>query len=88
MFESVQYVEHKGELTPRETVVGVFADEIEAVRAAREARRLFMQSDSTDYAWWTVKESGATLANFIADSRSNKEFVLDLTAGELVELPQ
>ncbi len=26
------------------------------------------------------------LANFIADSKSNKEFVLDLTSGELVEI--
>ena len=39
---------------------------------------------------WTAEEvqgqTGARLATFIADSKSAKEFVLDLTSGELVEI--
>jgi hypothetical protein len=45
-----------------------------------------MTGDETEYAWWLVRENGARLANFIADSNSDKEFVLDLTSGELVEI--
>jgi hypothetical protein len=33
-----------------------------------------------------VRKTGARLAEFIADSTSNKEFVLDLSSGELVEV--
>ena len=61
-------------------------DEIGAVTAARQARDSFATSGSSAYAWWVVREQGARLANFIADSRSEKEFVLDFRTGELVEV--
>jgi hypothetical protein len=87
MFEAVQFVEVTGEVAPRETTLGQFEQEIDAVNASRTARREFLSTGSSDYAWWIVREDGARLANFIADSKSGKEFVLDLDSGELIEIP-
>jgi hypothetical protein len=87
MYEAVEFVEVMGEIAPRETSLGVFEDELEAVHAARSAKRDFFTSGSADYAWWIVREEGAQLAHFIADSKSDKEFVLDLRSGELVQVP-
>lgn len=86
MFEAVEFIDRKAEPTapPEEVVLGEFADETEAVAAARFARDQFEAVE--DYAWWIVRQSGARLARWIADSRSDKEFVLDLTSGELVEV--
>jgi hypothetical protein len=70
-----------------ETHLGEFDREIDAVEVARAARSEFMESGADEYAWWVVREVGARLANFIADSKSKKEFALDLTSGELVEIP-
>ncbi len=86
MFEAVQFIDRKAHLTapPEETVLGVFEDETEAVEFARQARKSFVSTE--DYAWWLVRHSGARIARWIADSRSSKEFVLDLTSGELVEV--
>lgn len=87
MFEAVQFIEYRGVPEPVETVLAEHSDELDAVTVAREARRTFMESDADEYAWWVVREKGAKLANFIADSKSKKEFVLDLTSGELIEIP-
>lgn len=87
MFEAVQFVELRTEPTPRETILGEFEDEMAAVESAREARDTFLSMGSDDYAWWIVRKKGARLANFISDSTSGKEFVLDLSSGELVEVP-
>ena len=87
MYEAVEFIEVTGEVTPRETTLGVSEDELEAVGLARMARREFFAGGSSDYAWWIVREEGASLASFIADSKSDKEFVLDLRSGELVEVP-
>ena len=86
MFEAVQYIDRKTDPTapPEETILGEFADEGQAVEVARAARDVFTNSE--DYAWWLVRQSGARLARWIADSRSDKEFVLDLTSGELMEV--
>lgn len=86
MFEAVQLIEQRGGMEPTEEVLGEFNDELDAVTAARSARVDFARTGSDDYAWWIVRKSGARLANFIADSRSDKEFVLDLRTGELVEV--
>ena len=86
MFEAVQFLEHIGRPEPEETNLGEFENEMEAVEIARDARKKFMDHGETEYAWWVVREIGARLANFIADSKSDKEFVLDLTSGELVEV--
>jgi hypothetical protein len=86
MFEAVQFVEVRGLTEPKETVLAEFAEEIDAVGATRSARDAFFESGSTDYAWWIVRKKGARLASFISDSKSDKEFVLDLSTGELIEV--
>lgn len=86
MFEAVQFIERSA-VEPEETPLGQFGSESDAVEAARDARQAFAESGSDDYAWWIVREKGARLANFIADSKSDKEFVLDLRSGELMEVP-
>jgi hypothetical protein len=86
MFEAVQFVEFRGVPEPEETPLGDFEIESDAVESAREARVRFASSGSDDYAWWIVRKKGARLANFISDSKSAKEFVLDLSSGELVEV--
>lgn len=86
MFEAVEFIDRKADpaAPPEERVLGTFVDETEAVDVARGAREGFVHGE--DYAWWLVRQSGARLARWIADSRSSKEFVLDLTSGELVEV--
>lgn len=86
MFEAVQFVERREASEPTETTIGEYEIEQQAVESARAARRAFAESGSDDYAWWIVREKGAQLANFIADSKSDKEFVLDLRTGELLEV--
>lgn len=86
MFEAVEFVEASGLTEPSETVIDEYADEATAVEAARQARSRFLETGSQDYAWWIVRKSGATLAEFIADSKSEKEFVLDITSGQLIEV--
>ncbi|MEX1126825.1 MAG: hypothetical protein WD895_07485 [Acidimicrobiia bacterium] len=86
MFEAVQFIEAPGQPEPSETVLGQYAEEIDAVVAARTAKMDFANTASKAYAWWVVRQQGAKLAHFIADSKSDKEFVLDLTSGQLVEV--
>jgi hypothetical protein len=86
MFEAVEFIELRGQPKPTERLVGEFQDEMTAVEAARAAKADFMDAGSNEYAWWMVRKSGASLAQFIADSKSDKEFVLDLTTGQLVEV--
>jgi hypothetical protein len=86
MFEAVQFIERRGIPEPAETVLGEHAEEVDAIESARTARTAFMETGSDDYAWWIVRKKGASLANFIADSKSDKEFVLDLSSGELIEV--
>jgi hypothetical protein len=86
MFEAVEFIDRRDAPEAEETVLGEYSDEMAAVGAARDARRAFMESGSDDYAWWVVRKTGARLAQFIADSKSDREFVLDLTSGQLVEV--
>lgn len=88
MFEAVQFIEYRDVPEPEEKNLGEFEDELDAVEVAREARQAFMETGADEYAWWVVRRVGARLANFIADSKSDKEFALDLTSGELVEVPR
>lgn len=92
MFEAVEFIEEevapgRPAPIPTETVLGTFASEDDAVARARAARAGFMNGDRPGYAWWLVREQGARLANWIADSRSDREFALDLGSGELIEIP-
>ena len=56
------------------------------MQRARAAKRNSPVLRSKAYAWWVVRQQGAKLAHFIADSKSDKEFVLDLTSGQLIEV--
>lgn len=86
MFEAVEFVEVDDRAEPVEKVIAEYPSEGEAVTAVRTAKKAFMGTGSSDYAWWIVRKTGASLAEFIADSKSNKEFVLDITSGQLVEV--
>ncbi len=86
MFEAVEFTEIRGREEPEQRIIGLFPDEISAVEAARDAKQEFVAAGSEDFAWWVVRQPGAPLAQFISDSRSEKEFVLDLTTGQLIEV--
>lgn len=86
MYEVVEFVEVRGYAAPAETAMGVYADEALAVDGARRARSEFLDTGRDDYAWWIVRTVGGKVAAFIADSKSEKEFVLDLTTNQLVEI--
>ena len=86
MYEAVQFIEVEGEADPVQAILGEFANESPAVELVRAARSSFVESGSDEYAWWVVRKQGATLAEFIADSKSDKEFVLDIRSGQLVEV--
>ena len=87
VFEAIQSIDSRS--TPGspvvETQLGVFDTEADAIETAREARRSFFEDGGSDFAWWIVRPIGAKLANWISDSNSDKEFVLDLRSGQLVE---
>lgn len=88
MYEAVQNVEfadRRGQ-SPEETILGVFETEDQAVEVARRARDTFEEEYPKDVGWWIVRRQGEHLATWIADSRSTKEYVLDLRSGELIEL--
>jgi hypothetical protein len=87
VFEAVQSIDSRDRPgSPiKETHLGVFDTESEAVDAARTARASFFDAERVDFAWWIVRPVGAQLASWIADSNSDKEFVLDLRSGQLVE---
>lgn len=91
-FEAVEFIEltfqpGRPAPPPRETVIGSFDTEEEAVEHARIARRAFQSAQGdARYAWWLVRQPGSQLANWIADSASEREFVLDLRTGQLIEL--
>ena len=90
MFEAVEFIEIQEEgrpnPTPSERVLGTYADEQEAVTVGRAAKDKFHSEGRVEYAWWVVRNQGAQLANWIADSSNNQEFVLDLRTGQLVEV--
>ncbi len=91
MFETIEYIEvERGRggrnPAPYQRVVGTFEVEAEAIEAGRAARSELLEKDGEAYAWWVVRKVGAPIAQWIADSHNPREFVLDLTSGELVEV--
>lgn len=88
MFEVVQFTDPKH--PPGQPIVeerlGLLDDEHEAVELARSAMESYVSSVGDDYVWWIVRNEGSTLARWIADSRDQQEFVLDLRSGQLVPL--
>ena len=91
MFQAVRYIEEgirPGRVAPPPTVseIGNYATEAAAVKAARKSMAEFFQSGRPESAWWIVRRDDAQLANWIADSRTRREFMVDLTTGKLVEV--
>ena len=72
-YEAVQFIEPRGAPEPEETILGEEAEEMDAVALARMARNDFMTNEADEYAWWIVRKPGARLANFIADTKSDKK---------------
>jgi len=91
VFEAVEYVEveetpGRPNPAPSERVLGTFPDEQSAVTVGRAAKAEFHAQGREEYAWWVVRAQGAQLANWIADSSNDQEFVLDLRTGQLVQI--
>ena len=91
MFQMVRYVEEEIEPgrvapVPTELEIGRYSTEPLAVAADRDSMAEFSQSGRSEYAWWIVRQDGEQLANWIADSRTRREFVVDLTTSRLVEV--
>ena len=91
MFEAVEFVEVEEKTgrpnpSPVERVLGLYPEERDAVTIGRAAKAAFHEASRTEYAWWVVRSQGAQLANWIADSSNDQEFVLDLRTGQLVEV--
>ena len=63
MFEAVELIERPNQPDPVENALGEFDEELDAVDAAREARKAFMDKGSKEYAWWVVRKPGAPLAS-------------------------
>jgi hypothetical protein len=88
MYEAIEYVEEERDGIPTgtslETLLGTFESEDEAVARARAARAAY--GDRHEYAWWIVREQGGRIALWIVDSRSGREFLMDLTKEEIVDL--
>jgi len=88
IYEAVEFIEEEYHGVPAgiptERLLGTFSTDAEAIAAGRAARDEY---DRDDYAWWVVRREGERIALWIADSRSGREFMLDLTSNELVELP-
>jgi hypothetical protein len=91
MFQTVRYIEEEtrsGRVAPvpTEFAIGRYSTESLAVAAARASMAEFFQSGRPEYAWWIVRKDGYQLASWIADSRTRREFVVDLTTHRLVEV--
>jgi len=88
VFEAIEYIEEEVAGLPTglvvERAIGSFLTGAEAVLAARAARA--SHQTRQEYAWWVVRREGEQLASWIADSRSGREFVVDISSGRVVDL--
>lgn len=88
MFEVMQFTDLKH--PPGQPIIeqklGAYEAESDAVEIARASMEAHVASASDDYVWWIVRAEGSTLARWIADSRDQQEYVLDLRSGQLVPL--
>lgn len=88
MFEAIEYIEEEAAGLPTgsvvDRVIGTYFTETEAVLTARAARSAHL--GRREYAWWVVRREGQQLASWIADSRSGREFVVDITKERVVDL--
>lgn len=90
MYEAVEFTDAgptSANPAPTQSILGEFEGFEDAVEAARKAREGHTaESDGSVYRWWLVRKPGAQLAEWIADSRNDKEFMLDVRTGQLVEI--
>jgi len=88
MFEAIEYIEEEAAGLPTgsvaERAVGLFFTEAEAVLTARAARSSHL--GRREYAWWVVRRQGEQIASWIADSKSGREFVVDISKERVVDL--
>ena len=89
VFEVVEFCEpalEPGQAFPgtSETLLGEYADEIEAVKVARATWQRFRDAPNNDVMWWLVRARGESMALWIADGHSDVERILDLTTNQLV----
>lgn len=88
VFEVMQFTDLKH--PPGQPIIeerlGAYESERDAVEVARVAMQNYLAAEGEDYVWWIVRIEGSTLARWIADSRDQQEFVLDLRSGQLVPL--
>jgi hypothetical protein len=88
MYEALEYIEEEEGGVPTgtslETMLGTFESEDAAVAAARSA--MIAYGDRHEYAWWIVRRQGERIAAWIADSRSGREFLMDLSQERIVDL--
>jgi len=68
----------------KETVIGSFDQEIDAIAFGREAWNASRASDTKDVMWWIVRVPGESLCRWIADRGNDSEQILDLTTNNLV----
>jgi hypothetical protein len=88
LYEALEYVEEERDGVPtgasREVLLGTFATEGEAIAAARAARAAY--GDRHEYAWWIARRQGDRIASWIADSHSGREFVMDISKEQIIDL--
>ncbi len=68
----------------RETLVGTYDDEAQAIAHGRRVWTEAREVRSSDVMWWVVRVPGESLARWIADKASDVEQMLDLTTNELI----
>lgn len=88
MYEVVEFTEVRAlpGTPPVQRLLGNFALAQDALEQGRAAWRATLEVGTDDYVWWVVKRQGAELAEWIADSRSAKEYVVDVRTGQLIQL--
>ncbi len=91
MYEAVEFVEVWGRVggTPavaRPRVLGAFETPVAAAEAARKCPGRVPKERPARFRMVGGARRGLPLAEWIADAHSDKEFVLDLLSGELVEV--
>ncbi len=91
MFQTLHYVEEENETGRvvsafREMEIGRYSTEQAAVAAARASMATFVHAERPEYAWWIVRREGEQMATWFADSRTRREFTVDLMTRRLVEV--
>lgn len=86
-YEAVQFVSRVAHIGPAVTEhkIGEFDSMEAAIEAARSAREAFSPSIYEPDAWWVVRKPGNLRAEWVAESGSPQERVIDLRSDRLAE---